>query len=158
MQNWYFPGDPDRVESLKAASLTGAIAGLVGAVILLAHRGVSLGWVAALGSVTGGFSGGTFWVSVAIATVSGSLFGVTYRYAVRQDHNLQIQAGVILAFSVVRGLALVNVAAALELSGWPFLAAGLESLLLFALAGSALEWAMGRKWVGRVKGGRSFEC
>jgi hypothetical protein len=144
--------DQDRVESLKAAALTGFIAGLVAAALLLTHRAEPLGWSAALASTVEGFGGVTFWVSVAIATLSGSLFGITYRYAVRQDSSSYLRSGVIFAFSLVRGLALVNVAAAISLRGWPFLIACTESLLMFALAGAGLEVALRQQWIRTVKG------
>lgn len=147
MQPWPSTRDDDRIESLKAAAVAGLGAGLVAAALLLAHRGQALGWSAALVSLRTGLSGSSFGVSVAIAALSGSLFGITYRYAVRQDSNPQLKAGVVLAFSLVRGLALVNVAAALSLRGWPFVSAVVESLLMFALAGGLLELALQRQWI-----------
>jgi hypothetical protein len=44
------------------------------------------------------------WVSGAVASVNGLLFGVTYRYIIRSDKNPQLKAGGILAFGLVRGL------------------------------------------------------
>ncbi|PSN14466.1 hypothetical protein C7293_11625 [filamentous cyanobacterium CCT1] len=143
--------DEDRIESLKGAVLAGAAAGIVAALLLLAHRVPSLGWRATLASVASGLSGSTFWVSAAIAGLSGGLFGITYRYAVRQDENSQLKAGVVLAFSLVRGLALVNVAAAVSLRGWPFTVAIAESLLIFAAAAVVLEMAQRQGWVRPVK-------
>ncbi|MBD1873029.1 hypothetical protein H6F75_06015 [Nodosilinea sp. FACHB-131] len=143
--------DEDRIESLKAAVLAGIAAGLAAAVLLLAHRVPSLGWGAALASIASGLSGSTFWVSAVIAGLSGGLFGITYRYAVRQDENSQLKAGVVLAFSLVRGLALVNVAAAVSLRGWPFAMAIAESLLIFATAAASLELARQQQWIKPVK-------
>lgn len=143
--------DEDRIESLKAAVLAGTAAGVMAGGILLAHRVPSLGWESALTTIASGLSGSTFWVSAAIAGLSGALFGITYRYAVRQDPNPQLKAGVVLAFSLVRGLALVNVAAAVSLRGWPFAVAIAESLLLFATAAAALEIAQRQGWVKTVK-------
>ncbi|PZV01051.1 MAG: hypothetical protein DCF32_16710 [Leptolyngbya sp.] len=143
--------DEDRIESLKAAVLAGIAAGIVAAVLLLAHRVPSLGLSAALTSIASGLSGSTFWISALIAGLSGGLFGITYRYAVRQDENSQLKAGVVLAFSLVRGLALVNVAAAVSLRGWPFAAAIAESLLIFATAAASLELARQQKWIQSMK-------
>ncbi|MEA5452509.1 hypothetical protein VB780_28310 [Leptolyngbya sp. CCNP1308] len=143
--------DEDRIESLKAAVLAGIAAGIVAAVLLLAHRVPSLGLGAALTSIASGLSGSTFWVSALIAGLSGGLFGITYRYAVRQDENSQLKAGVVLAFSLVRGLALVNVAAAVSLRGWPFAAAIAESLLIFTTAAASLELARQQNWIQPVK-------
>ncbi len=142
--------DEDRVESLKGAVLSGSAAGGVAALLLLAHRVPALGAWVALTSIASGLSGSTFWVSAAIAGLSGGLFGITYRYAVRQDDNAQLKAGVVLAFSLVRGLALVNVAAAVSLRGWPFAVAIAESLLIFAVAAAVLELARQQGWVKPV--------
>jgi hypothetical protein len=87
---------------------------------------------------------------VAIAALSGSLFGITYRYAVRQNGNPQINLGVIFAFSLVRGLALVDVAAALSLKGWPWLLAVGESGLMFALAAGGIELGFRWSWIKPV--------
>jgi Na+-transporting NADH:ubiquinone oxidoreductase subunit NqrE len=142
--------DPDRIESLKAASITGATAGFVAAMILGIRRTLALGFEEALHSLGAGLGGQTFLFSIAIAVLSGSLFGITYRYAIRQDENFQIQSGVVFAFALVRGLALVNVAAALSLRGWPFLTGILESVVIFAAAGAALELGFRLKWVAKV--------
>jgi hypothetical protein len=150
VNSWLPKSDPDRIESLKAAAITGATAGLMAAVISISRRLMALGLAATVNSLFQGLSGSTFLVGVAIATLSGSLFGITYRYAIRQDCNPQINLGVIFAFALVRGLALVNVAAALSLWGWPFLIGVLESLVLFATAGIALELAFRLKWVAKV--------
>ena len=86
-------------------------------------------------------------VSVAIAGLSGFLFGVTYRYAIRTDSNPQLKAGAVLAFGLVRGLAQVDVGLSASSDFWPFAVLGIESLLLFAAAGTALDWALARGWV-----------
>ncbi|MGB3137094.1 MAG: hypothetical protein WBG38_20175 [Nodosilinea sp.] len=143
--------DQDRAESLKAALLAGFTAGLAAAVLLLLHRLPALGWAAALRSLISGLSGSTFWVSATLAGLSGGLFGITYRYAVRQDENSQLKAGVVLAFGLVRGLALVNVAAAVSLRGWPFAVAIAESLVLFVAAAAVLEIAQRRGWLKAVR-------
>jgi hypothetical protein len=142
--------EEDRIESLKAAVLAGAIAALVAALLLVAHRIPALGIQAALASTLSGLSGATFWVRAATVGLSGGLFGITYRYAVRQDDNPQLKAGVVLAFSLVRGLALVNGAAALSLGGWPFAVAIAESLVAFATAAAGLELARQRQWIKPV--------
>ena len=142
----------DRIASVQAAGLTGLITGVVGAKLLLLHRAAALGWMAAAASTIDGLAGLTFWISVAIAALSGALFGITYRYAVRQDTSSYLRSGVIFAFSLVRGLALVNVGAAVAMMGWPFLVAITESLLLFALAAAGLEVALRQGWIATVSG------
>ncbi|MBE9046899.1 hypothetical protein IQ255_21250 [Pleurocapsales cyanobacterium LEGE 10410] len=45
---------------------------------------------------------------LAIGAISGFLFGVTYRYIIRDDRNSHLKDGAVLAFGLVRGLALVE--------------------------------------------------
>jgi hypothetical protein len=86
-------------------------------------------------------------VDVAIAALSGFLFGVTCRYAIRQDENPHLSSGVVLAFGLVRGLAQVN-GQDLSLSIFPLVVfAVLESILLFAVAYAGLSMAMRIGWV-----------
>ncbi len=148
----------DRMASIQAAALTGFIAGVVVAKLLLLHRAAALGWMAAAASTIDGLAGITFWISVAIAALSGALFGITYRYAVRQDTSSYLRSGVIFAFSLVRGLALVNVGAAITMMGWPFLIAITESLLMFAVAAAVLELALRRGWIATVAGRMDIEA
>lgn len=145
-------GMADRIASVQAAGLTGLMAGVVGAMLLWLHRAAALGWAEAAASTIDGFTGITFWVSAASAALSGALFGITYRYVVRQDPSSYLRSGVIFAFSFVRGLALVNVGAAVSMMGWPFLVAITESLLMFALAAALLELALRRGWIATVAG------
>ncbi|HEY9877180.1 MAG TPA: hypothetical protein V6D29_01930 [Leptolyngbyaceae cyanobacterium] len=142
----------ERLESLKAAALTGLSAGSTAMLILLAHRSSALGWDKALASVANlGLGGLGFWLGAAIATLSGSLFGITYRYAVRQDENPQLKSGVVLAFGLVRGSAQVDVGSALAQQNWPFLTAVAESLLIFGTAGLFLDLALHRGWISPFK-------
>ncbi len=84
---------------------------------------------------------------VAIAFLTGFLFGVTYRYAVRQDTNPQLKAGTVMAFGLVRGLAQIEV----DLTVQPVLAEMVMnlamSLLIISLACFALEIAFRWGWV-----------
>ncbi|DBB15201.1 hypothetical protein WJX82_004677 [Trebouxia sp. C0006] len=122
----------EKVESGKAAAIAGVAGGLASLPYILAagHPPIS----AAL--------------SAAVCLVSCTLFGVTFRYAIRQDlQNLQLKGGVVAAFGLVRGSAQADM---LQLSvGNPFtpqllaqaaLVAG-ESMLTFAFAAVALETA-----------------
>ncbi len=81
-------------------------------------------------------------ISWAIAAFSGLLFGVTYRYIIRQEQNPQLKAGGVLAFDLVRGLAQIEV-------GWNLPCAVLagESVLWFIVAAIALDQAIQFGWV-----------
>ncbi|KAL0018824.1 hypothetical protein WJX77_002879 [Trebouxia sp. C0004] len=123
----------EKVESGKAAAIAGVAGGLASLPYILAagHPPIS----AAL--------------SAAVCLVSCTLFGVTFRYAIRQDlQNLQLKGGVVAAFGLVRGSAQADM---LQLSvGNPLtpqflaqaaLVAG-ESMLTFAFAAVALDAAL----------------
>lgn len=102
-----------------------------------------------------------------IALLGGFLFGVTYRYAIRQDVNPQLKSGVVLAFGLVRAFGQLDAGLSLE-GGLSFEAGkmpalqelllfavgGVESVVLFAIAGLVLDWAIffkgfanGRSWI-----------
>lgn len=100
------------------------------------------------------------------AGASAFLFGLVYRYALRQDlNNTQLKGGVVAAFGLVRGigqasqiiLAALNNSASVESGGDIIDTLGLaaaamgESMLLFAFASVALEFAFQRDWVKPFK-------
>ncbi|YAG11923.1 DUF4345 domain-containing protein [Nostoc sp. DSM 114161] len=87
------------------------------------------------------------WVSAAVATFTGFLFGVTYRYIIRSDKNPQLKAGGVLAFGLVRGLTQIELGWNLHSTIWPFLVLAAESVLWFAIAAIALDIAMQLNWV-----------
>lgn len=83
---------------------------------------------------------------VAIAQLSGFLFGVTYRYIVRQDNNPHLKAGAVGAFSLVRGLAQIEACGSgASISLWLLFL--LESFALFLGARLALDRAINGGWV-----------
>jgi hypothetical protein len=86
-------------------------------------------------------------VSGAVATFTGFLFGVTYRYIIRSDKNPQLKAGGVLAFGLVRGLTQIELGWNSNTTIWPFLVLAAESLLWFALAAIALDLAIQFRWV-----------
>ncbi|MGP1374865.1 MAG: hypothetical protein ACTS3T_18695 [Almyronema sp.] len=137
----------ERWQSLKVGAIAGMSALLTGLALWLGQRAIAVGWVAALDFDLSGLSGLTFLVSSLIAGISGFLFGVTYRYAVRTDTNPQLKTGVISAFGLVRGLAQVDVGSAVAQSFWPFFAAAIESLILFAIAGLILDLGFKQGWL-----------
>lgn len=134
----------ERVESLKAGGLSASGAILVFTILLvineeLAQWPISVsrlpeGWISLSGSL----------VSVAI---SGLLFGVTYRYAIRQDTNPQLKSGVVLAFSLVRGLAQVDTGFGITDTVWPFALMAVESWVVFSCDRIILDQALQRGWL-----------
>lgn len=128
----------ERIESLKA-----------GALAAIATVGLYALTVPAQGLAIAHAFDGTVavWVRGAIAALTGFLFGVTYRYTIRQDANPQLKAGAVMAFALVRGLAQVDVEFtpnySLQALSWHLL----ESCLLFIAAVAVLDWAMRRGWV-----------
>jgi hypothetical protein len=84
----------------------------------------------------------------AIAAISGFLFGVTYRYIVRDDRNPHLKSGAVAAFGLVRGLAEVDAGLHLQSHNlWWFSLVTLESVLLFAIARIALDFAISQGWI-----------
>jgi hypothetical protein len=47
-------------------------------------------------------------IKLAIAVITGLLFGITYRYIIRDDHNHHLKDGAVFAFALVRILALIE--------------------------------------------------
>jgi hypothetical protein len=129
----------ERLESLKAGTITGGMAAVAEGIIQLLQVLPNIERELWLGS--------GYWLDVAIAAFSGFLFGVTCRYAIRKDENPHLSSGVVLAFGLVRGLAQVN-GSDLSPSMLPLiLFAVLESILLFAVAYTGLSVAMRIGWV-----------
>jgi hypothetical protein len=134
----------ERIESIKA----GAIGGLS---VAVAWGVTSLGNQLMLSS--GIESWAIFpewqrlWLSGASAGVAGFLFGVTYRYIIRDDVNPHLKSGAVFAFGLVRGLAQVEVGLSNPNSVVPVVVMASESILMFAVARVLLDAAIARHWV-----------
>lgn len=91
-----------------------------------------------------------WWVSAGIAVFSGLLFGVTYRYIIRTDNNLQLKAGGVMAFALVRGLVQVEMITTYNhidyindvLSLLPLAVPLVENIFLFAWMALVLDIAI----------------
>ncbi len=83
-----------------------------------------------------------------IAVSSGFLFGVTYRYIIRTDKNFHLQDGAVLAFGLVRGLALIE-GKIISLI-LPVLI--MESIISFAIARWVLDFALAKKLIRPFNG------
>lgn len=140
------PDWQERLESLKAgtvAALSLALAYCVTSIInsLLLAQNVTLG------SLQVAVNDWHWWLSGAIAVVSGLLFGVTYRYAIRGDRNPQLKAGAVLAFGLVRGLAQLDLGLHASNFVLPFVVMAIESVIWFTIAAIALNFAIAQGWI-----------
>jgi hypothetical protein len=140
----------ERIESLKAGTLAALSFTLaysltqVGNSLVLAEQFEVLAALQITNAVN-------LLVKVAIAGLSGFLFGVTYRYVIRGDENPHLKSGAVLAFGLVRGLAPVEAEQNLTEAFWSLGILGIESVVCFAIARLSLDWAIHRHWVKRFK-------
>ncbi|MFW5666551.1 MAG: hypothetical protein ACOC2Z_13595 [Coleofasciculus sp.] len=146
MNSSFDPTDAERIESLKAAILGGLSLALTYCAIALLHS-LLLSTPSPALSLLEFQVNITLLIKVAIAFLSGFLFGVTYRYAIRDDQNPQLKAGVVFAFGLVRGLAVIEGQPDITdtVLVWGILV--IESLIEFAIARFLLDWAIQRRWV-----------
>lgn len=141
----------ERIESIKA----GVVASLAVAIVFcgasLINRLILATRFEPLAGLQVSAAGVSFWVSGVIAAIAGVLFGITYRYVVRQDQNSHLRSGAVLAFGLVRGSAQIDVGVMTQGSLLPFVVLALESVLLFAVARVVLDRAMMDGWVRPFK-------
>jgi hypothetical protein len=150
--------DREKMESVKAGSIAAlcllvvfAIATLGNHWILAQHSENLPDTVVDLSTVQRAFA------SAAGVAVSGFLFGMTYRYVIRDDRNPHLKSGAVLAFGLVRAIPQIEPGISHLLGSipnipnlqdvWPLAILGLESLILFAAARIVLDWAIERNWV-----------
>ena len=133
----------ERIESIKAGTLAALSVSLAYGIATVGNS-----WALADLPITWDFK---LLVSYAIAWVSGFLFGITYRYVIRQDRNSHLNDGAVLAFGLVRGLAQVDVGLNFTDAVWSFGILAVESILLFAIARFTLDWAIALGWVKTFK-------
>lgn len=138
--------DAERIESLKAAILGGLSLTLTYCAIALLHL-LLLPTQSHTLSLLEFQVNITLLIKVAIAFLSGFLFGVTYRYAIRDDQNPQLKVGVVFAFGLVRGLAVIEGQPDITDTFWVWGILVIESLIEFAIARFTLDWAIQRRWV-----------
>jgi hypothetical protein len=135
----------ERTESLKAGSISGVMAaiaeGFFESLQVYVWPRLEPVKVAEL------ISAPIFWEDLAIAGLSGFLFGVTCRYAIRQDNNPHLSSGVVLAFGLVRGLAQIQLDEATLQDISLVLFAIMESIGLFTIAYVGLSTSIRQGWV-----------
>jgi len=137
----------ERIESLKAGTLAALAVCVAFAAIALVNSQVLASQFSSLTSLQIASIDLNLLISGAIAILAGFLFGVTYRYVIREDQNPHLKSGAVLAFGLVRGLAQVDVGYNLQGTLWPFGVLAVESILLFAIARFALDTAIQQNWV-----------
>ncbi|KAF3434202.1 hypothetical protein FNV43_RR25305 [Rhamnella rubrinervis] len=124
--------DEERLESIKAASVSAIVGTLAGLPISFTQVASSSQLILPLG----------------ITFVSCALFGVTFRYTIRRDlDNVQLKTGTSAAFGFVKGLAMLGGGQPLELSIESFLSHAFDgaiyvsqSLFVFISASVALDY------------------
>ncbi|PON92815.1 homer protein [Trema orientale] len=124
--------DEERLESVKAASISAIVGTLAGLPI----------------SLTQVSSSSQLILPVAITFVSCALFGVTYRYTIRRDlDDVHLKSGAWAAFGVVKGLAALGAGQPLALNTESFLSHAFdgaiyvsENLLVFVFAAVGLDY------------------
>lgn len=82
-----------------------------------------------------------------VAAISGGLFGITYRYIIRDDQNSHLKDGAVLAFGLVRGLAPVGMEPIANHSLWLLTVLAGESIFCFLMARYCLDWALKKRWL-----------
>ena len=139
----------ERIESLKAGTLAALSVCVAFAAIALVNSQVLATQFASFASLQIVSIDANLLMSGAIAILAGFLFGVTYRYVIREDQNPHLKSGAVLAFGLVRGLAQVDVGFSLQGTLWPFGLLAIESVCLFAIARFTLDFAIQQNWVKR---------
>ncbi|XP_008803064.2 uncharacterized protein LOC103716725 [Phoenix dactylifera] len=122
----------ERLESLKAASIS-SVAGMLAGLPIYLYQATSFSQLL---------------LHLATVFISCALFGVTFRYAIRRDlDNIQLKTGAPAAFGFVRGLAALDAGKPLELNNDSFIAYSidgavyvLEDIFIFLSAAIALDF------------------
>ncbi len=129
----------DRRESLKAATLAGAVVASLELLGLLVAPALALESALDLQTVL---------LRLAIAGLTGGVFGIAYRYIRREDRNPHLDSGAVAAFTIARASG--SVALLGEATAEPWARLGLAALaggLGFWLASLVLNLAFRRQWV-----------
>jgi drug/metabolite transporter (DMT)-like permease len=124
----------ERMESLKAGGIAGMAFLIVYGLFILVNHNFGIPFQETL-------------VKLAIALLSGFLFGVTYRYIIRTDSNSHLKEGSILAFGLVRGGGLAEMTDHLLDNGVFLAIVLLEGIIGFAIARLCLDIALSRQWL-----------
>ena len=138
----------ERIESVKSG-IVGAGAFAIAELVFFLLRAIAVSSLPQL-NLASSLLDWEVLIQLAIGAVSGFLFGVTYRYIIRDDRNSHLNDGAVLAFGLVRGLALIetNLASNLlfaESISIVFLV--VQSIVGFAIARLVLDLAIQQKFI-----------
>ena len=134
----------ERIESVKAGLITAIAFTIADLIAILLNNLIFVRWgmqfrllhlTSQLDSL----------ITIATALVSGFLFGVTYRYIIRNDRNSHLKDGAVMAFGLVRGLALLEATAIKSGQFWSLTILITESIWGFAIARYCLDFALQKK-------------
>ncbi len=136
----------ERIESVKAGLVTATAFTFADLVAILLNNLIFVTWGIEfhLLSVTSQLDS---IITIATALVNGFLFGVTYRYIVRNDRNSHLKDGAVMAFGLVRGLALLEATVSKSEHFWSLTILITEAILGFAIARYSLDFALQRKFI-----------
>ncbi|RUR86154.1 hypothetical protein ACF3DV_16465 [Chlorogloeopsis fritschii PCC 9212] len=142
----------ERLQSLKAGVLGGFCLFLAYLITSLLNSLVLTEHFSALNSLNIQSLDWHFLLSGSFVTFSGFLFGVTYRYIIRQDQNPHLKSGGVLAFGLVRGLTQIDVGVTFASTIVPLIVMATESVFWFAIAAIALDTALQQGWIKAFRG------
>lgn len=128
----------ERIESVKAGIIA-AGAFVVSELLIMLAQAIIFDSTQEMGNWE-------WWLPIPVGALTGLLFGVTYRYIVRGDRNSHLNDGAVLAFGLVRGLALVEGQDLLS-SLWLLVMLVTQSIICFAFARLILDIAIARRWM-----------
>ncbi len=136
----------ERIESVKAGLVTAIAFSIADLTAIFLNNLVFANWGIQfrLLQVNSGLDS---LVVIATALVSGFLFGVTYRYIIRGDRNSHLKDGAVMAFGLVRGLALLEATVNKSEQFWSLAILITEGIIAFAIARYCLDFALQRKFI-----------
>jgi hypothetical protein len=146
----------ERLESLKAGMVGAIAAGVLFSLLKLLNTKLLTVYLPATRFQTNHPWGIPLLISLAIAVLAGFLFAVTYRYVIRQDRNMHLGSGAVMAFGLVRGLAQLDVGVQAQLPPLALVLMVVESVALFAGLRLVLDWAIGQRWLQTFSGDDAF--
>lgn len=130
----------ERIESLKAGFLAGVTFIIADLMVRLFNQKILAINFNNFSDLLTKFDDQFLWKMIIITGFTGFLFGVTYRYIIRTDQNSHLKDGAVFAFSLTRGLVLLEGLNPVNFPDLiPYLILISESIFCFFLARLALD-------------------